>query len=75
VEAIHTAERLRAVIAEADGPQDRKGRPIPVTVSIGAAVYPDHATSAEELFARADEALYQAKARGKNRVVFYRPEM
>jgi diguanylate cyclase (GGDEF)-like protein len=73
VEAVHTAERLRAVIADAVGPADKQGIPIPVTVSVGAAVYPDHAGSAEDLFTRADTALYQAKTQGKNRVVFYRP--
>jgi diguanylate cyclase (GGDEF)-like protein len=73
VEAIHTAERLRAVVEAATGPDDRKGNAISITVSIGAAVYPDHASTADGLLEKADEALYKAKAQGKNRVVFYRP--
>jgi len=36
-----------------------------VGVSIGIALYPDHARSAEELLADADVALYRAKAGGK----------
>ncbi|WP_241841880.1 EAL domain-containing protein [Pseudofrankia sp. BMG5.36] len=36
---------------------------IPVTASIGAAVYPDQAADADELLARADIAMYAAKER------------
>ncbi|UCH85366.1 MAG: GGDEF domain-containing protein [Candidatus Latescibacterota bacterium] len=74
VEAIHTAERLRAVIAEYDRFRNQKGERYEITVSIGAAVFPDHARTEEELFSRADAALYLAKHRGKNRVEFYHPE-
>ena len=41
----------------------------PVTVSIGAAVYPDDAANVDALFATADERLYTAKRTGRNRVV------
>lgn len=37
-----------------------------VTVSIGVAVYPDHAGDAQDLLKRADEALYRAKRAGRN---------
>ncbi|HEX5595039.1 MAG TPA: diguanylate cyclase [Micromonosporaceae bacterium] len=40
--------------------------PIRVTVSIGIAVYPDHATTAQQLLDAADEALYAAKAAGRD---------
>jgi len=39
-----------------------------VTVSVGAAVYPDHGLSAGDLLAAADAALYRAKGNGRNRV-------
>ena len=39
-----------------------------VSISIGIALYPDHGSSSEQLMAAADDALYQAKARGRNRV-------
>jgi len=43
----------------------------PLTLSMGVAIYPDDASLPEVLFQQADAALYQAKARGRNRVVLY----
>ncbi|MFZ0913998.1 MAG: diguanylate cyclase [Candidatus Korobacteraceae bacterium] len=40
-----------------------------ITVSIGVAAFPQHGTSAAPLLRMADEALYRAKAGGKDRVV------
>ena len=71
MEAIHTAERLRMVISEHDDFRGENGEPHSLTVSIGAAVFPDHARTEDELFSRADSALYKAKRNGKNRVEFY----
>ena len=43
---------------------------IPLSGSIGIGLYPDNATTLEELYAKADDALYAAKRNGKNRFVF-----
>jgi diguanylate cyclase (GGDEF)-like protein len=61
--AAAVAERIRArVAAEAfEG-----GR---LSVSIGAAEYPSHGDTPEELIASADAAMYQAKADGRDRVM------
>lgn len=48
-----------------------RGKEIPVTFSVGAALFPDHAPDARELALRADDALYQAKSLGKNRFQLY----
>jgi diguanylate cyclase (GGDEF)-like protein len=40
--------------------------PVPVTVSIGIAVYPDDGASAAEVLRAADDALYAAKAAGRD---------
>ncbi|MFV2103316.1 diguanylate cyclase [Micromonospora sp. LOL_024] len=40
--------------------------PVPVTVSIGIAVFPDHADSGPQVLQAADEALYAAKAAGRD---------
>ena len=44
---------------------------LPLSCSIGIALSPEHGTSYYELFNRADQALYRAKAQGKNAYVFY----
>jgi diguanylate cyclase (GGDEF)-like protein len=42
---------------------------IEVTLSAGVAAYPTHGTNVEELYCAADDALYLAKAEGRNRIV------
>ena len=42
-----------------------------ITASIGIVVFPQHGTTADELLARADLALYKAKENGRNRLVIY----
>ena len=60
------AERIRSTIA--DPPYWKDGLELRVGVSIGLAVFPDDAADTQQLFQRADEAMYRAKAAGKNRV-------
>ncbi len=43
------------------------GQEVQLTASLGIALYPKHAASSEEIIARADSAMYQAKLSGKNR--------
>jgi diguanylate cyclase (GGDEF)-like protein len=40
--------------------------PVHLTVSAGGAVFPDHGLQANQLLARADEAMYAAKAAGRD---------
>ena len=44
---------------------------LPMSCSIGIAMAPEHGKSYYELFRRADQALYWAKAKGKDNYVFY----
>lgn len=60
-DAVTSAERLRQAIAA-------NGSSVPVTVSVGVASYPVHATEPEELVKKADKALYASKEAGRNRV-------
>lgn len=60
------AERIRQNIANLDIPIE--GSTLKLTISLGAAVLGGN-ESGEELLKRADEALYQAKNSGRNRVV------
>jgi diguanylate cyclase (GGDEF)-like protein len=59
------AERIRSGVEALSAPADGG----PMTVSIGAAIYPIDGTGEESLFHAADERLYQAKREGRNRVV------
>ncbi len=45
------------------------GAKVKATVSLGFAVYPDHAKNAKDLFLFADNMMYKAKAAGKNTIV------
>ncbi len=64
-EAQDTAERLRRKVAEEPQPLGN-GEAVPLTISVGVAVYPDHGQSASTLCAAADKAMYLAKERGRN---------
>lgn len=65
------AERLRARIAST--PIDHDGQAIAVTASFGVATFPGvQADSATALVSAADDALYEAKEAGRNRVVVAR---
>jgi diguanylate cyclase len=65
-EAVRTLNRLRAIIADLDWSAFSPG--MQVTISAGvAALKPDE--TPDTFLARADSALYIAKARGRNRIV------
>lgn len=52
-----------------------EGRSLRLTTSLGIAILPDHADNAEDLIARADTAMYQAKESGKNAWRVYRSDI
>jgi diguanylate cyclase (GGDEF)-like protein len=64
--AVALAERVRSAFAEAATEVD--GRPVSATVSIGMVVTEDQPLDVPALLGQADEALYYAKERGRNRV-------
>jgi diguanylate cyclase (GGDEF)-like protein len=67
--AVEMAERIRERLEEEEIPLlDGSGK-LKVTASFGTATVPLSAESVRELFAAADDALYEAKRTGKNRVV------
>jgi diguanylate cyclase (GGDEF)-like protein len=67
-EAARVAERIRAG-TEGDRftPEGAKAE-LNITVSVGYAVFPEHAETPDGLIEAADQALYRSKASGRNRV-------
>ncbi len=76
-DVVTVSERLRSVVErlaiEVEG-LDRKRHPVGVTMSLGVALFPDHALSGEDLWRAANQALLRAKRPPKNKVVFYSPQ-
>jgi two-component system cell cycle response regulator len=63
--AVQAAERICDAVRRRPFGEPGEGA-IDVTLSIGAAVFPAHGASATTLLRRADEALYEAKAAGRD---------
>ena len=66
--AVSVAERLRGCLADRPFEVSGSAAPLPVTASFGVATTSDPNETAESLLDRADQALYQAKANGRNQV-------
>ena len=62
------AKELLEVVSEAAKPYTE----VKVSGSIGISVYPGDGRSLDDLYAKADQALYEAKRSGKNKYVFFR---
>jgi diguanylate cyclase (GGDEF)-like protein len=66
------AEKVRTAIAESSFIVDDSLRPLRVTVSVGVAAF---AGNRKRFFQKADQALYRAKADGKNCVIVHEDDM
>lgn len=65
--ALILLEEIRTFLASHAVP--KAGRP--VTISVGVAARPSHGSTFDELLRAADQAMYRAKAEGRNRVAMY----
>ena len=63
-------ERLRVAVGRAFS-----GEPVPLTLSVGIASFPSHGESGDPLLRSADQALWAAKALGRDRTVIHSPEV
>jgi len=72
--ALLVAERFRREIEEHFSRREVAGHPVDLTVSGGVGCFPEDAAAPELLLERAAQALYLAKASGKNAVSVYQPE-
>lgn len=71
-EAEALAERVNKAVAQI--PFQFEGNSLRLTASVGIAYYPQHAADEDELVAKADIAMYQAKNAGKNTWRVYRAD-
>jgi diguanylate cyclase (GGDEF)-like protein len=67
-DALASVERLRALALAIQVPSSPAGDPVRVTFSAGLATMAEGALSLDEIIARADAALYQAKNQGRDLV-------
>ena len=72
-EAVQLAERSIRAISQI--PFRFEDQSLRLTTSLGIALYPQHGTSADDLVAHADAAMYQAKEAGKNAWRIYRQDL
>lgn len=71
-DALEVCQRALAAIRR---PIEIQGKEVYVSASMGIALFPDHGNTSAELTQHADQAMYQAKYTGKNRLAFYEPEL
>ena len=67
--AARKLEALRDLIANTPISLGTRAEPLSITISAGLASYPNDGEDAAELFALADDRMFQAKREGRNRVV------
>ncbi len=72
-QAVEIAENLRQAVAALDIPHHHSSAAPRVTISVGVATVNSRSARFDQLLREADEALYQAKATGRNRVVTASP--
>jgi diguanylate cyclase (GGDEF)-like protein/putative nucleotidyltransferase with HDIG domain len=69
-DAFLAAERMRTAVAG-----EFASDPVPLTFSFGVANFPDHGSSGDAVIESADQALYAAKALGRNRSIIFNREI
>jgi predicted signal transduction protein with EAL and GGDEF domain len=73
--ASQTEQVVEKILKQLNTPYDLLGKQHNSSPSIGITLFCGNQTSVDELFKRADVAMYQAKAAGRNTMRFYDPEM
>jgi diguanylate cyclase len=69
------AQVAEKVIAAFSTPHRINGHLFPVTLSIGASIYPDDSGDVDTMFKHADTAMYHAKNCGRNNYQFFHSDV
>jgi diguanylate cyclase (GGDEF)-like protein len=69
------AARVGVLLDALQQPLVVDGRMLSTSASVGASLYPDHATDPDTLLRAADVALFRAKDLGRNRFALFSPEL
>jgi diguanylate cyclase (GGDEF)-like protein len=72
IQTLRFGEMVRDIIEKTKFPNEHTQPGGKLTISGGVASFPDDAKKGEDLIKKADIALYQAKSKGKNRVLAYK---
>ena len=72
LEAKNVAERLKDMVSSYKFLKEEK-RPVHLTLSIGLASFPENGDNEEKILRMADQALFMAKEKGKDRIFVYQP--
>ncbi len=70
--ALAVGEKIRLALGQ---PFELAGHRLPISASIGIALFPEHGADEIELLKNADAAMYDAKKRGHDRVQLFRHEV
>ncbi len=70
--AVHVADRILQTLS-AHPVVLKSGTELRITATIGLATAPDHAETTEDLLSAVETAMYEAKARGRNRRLMFDP--
>lgn len=65
--------RIQSTLSETEFLLEGADHPVKISLSMGAAVYPDHAEQAKDLIYKADMALLKAKKSGRNKFLISDP--
>lgn len=66
------AERI---VNRFNDPFSLEGHLVPITLSLGISVYPEHGSTLDELLEKSDHAMYVAKQRGDNQIQLFDTDM
>lgn len=74
-DADRIADIANKVLSDLARPIKLNGHVAFISASIGIALYPQDATNASDLLRNADQAMYDAKAKGRNRFIYFKQSM